>query len=95
MYNDVLDCLTSLRAIYLKKLSTAHDEEVTSAKMLEDYNQPTCLKILKNNDAHIVMCKDFLGQLITDNNTGKCPRSFFRDYREYFEKVGREIIRQE
>ena len=44
MYNDVLDCLTSLRAIYLKKLSTAHDEEVTSAKMLEDYKKKVIFK---------------------------------------------------
>ena len=48
MYNDVLDCLTSLRAIYLKKLSTAHDEEVTSAKMLEDYKKKVSF-IMTNN----------------------------------------------
>lgn len=50
MYNDVLDCLTSLRAIYLKKLSTAHDEEVTSAKMLEDYKKKVNSKLIKTID---------------------------------------------
>jgi len=36
MYNDVHDCLTSLRAIYLKKLSTAQDEEETHTKWLDE-----------------------------------------------------------
>ena len=39
MYSDVLDCLTSLKAIYLKKLSTSHDDEQKDLKLLERYNK--------------------------------------------------------
>jgi len=36
MYVDVVDCLTSLRAIYLKKLSTLSDEERTHVSLLNE-----------------------------------------------------------